>query len=328
MQGLTFPPMVTKALRASTGRIALTGAGGWIGKAALHMLEDALGEALQERVMLFGAAPRPVMLASGRVLQGHALPEIERLPPGEWLFFHFAFQTRDKVAQQPLEDYIAQNQAITAHVLAAAARVETKGLFMPSSGAVYKKDRSLDEDRSSNPYGALKVEDEKLFSALAASKGFPVVIPRVFNLAGPFINKVEHYALASMILAAQKGGPITIRAPHRVVRSYTHIADMIALSTALMLREGPSQTWLFDTAGEKQVEMDDLAQAVIAALECPGVRVERPPLQGDKEDVYVGEGALFHDHARALGLTLRDLATQIRDTAAYLAAQADRKSAA
>ena len=43
-----------------------------------------------------------------------------------------------------------------------------------------------------NTYGALKLEEEKLFSELANDKTC-VVIPRLFNASGPYIKNYELY---------------------------------------------------------------------------------------------------------------------------------------
>lgn len=325
---LSFPPLIAEALKNSHFSIALTGGGGWLGQAALEMLDTTFGEDLSRRVTVFGARPRMLSLRSGRNISSHALSDIEILPKAEWLFFHFAFLTRDKVGQQSLESYISGNEAITAHVARAIRNVGARGLFMPSSGAVYRVDKSLETDMEKNPYGALKVRDEKLFSSLAAEQGFTAVIPRLFNLAGPFINKVAHYALSSMILAAQKGGPITIRAPHHVVRSYTHVADLISLGTAILLNTPIPETFLFDTAGEEQVEMSQLAMAIITALGVDGLRLERPELDSSKEDVYCGDAVVYHELVRHYGIVLRSLQEQIKDTAAYLGECEENKNAA
>ena len=58
-------------------------------------------------------------------------------------------------------------------------------------------------------------------------------MPRVFNLAGPFINKIQIYALATMIGDALAGRPIEIRASHRVLRSYLHVGDCIDALSAV-----------------------------------------------------------------------------------------------
>lgn len=325
---LSFSPTLAQALKNSRFSIALTGGGGWLGQAALEMLDAVFGDDLPRRVTVFGSSPRMLTLRSGCSIASHTLSDIENLPKAEWLFFHFAFLTRDKVGQQSLESYISGNEAIAAHVARAIRNVGARGLFMPSSGAVYRADKSLETDMEKNPYGVLKVRDEKIFSELAVEQGFTAVIPRLFNLAGPFINKVQHYALSSMILAAQKGGPIVIRAPHRVVRSYTHVADLISLGAAILLNAQTPQTLIFDTAGTEQVEMSQLATAVIAALGASGLRIERPELDSSKEDVYYGDAANYHELAHQYGIVFRPLQEQIKDTAAYLGEIEKNKNAA
>jgi nucleoside-diphosphate-sugar epimerase len=76
----------------------------------------------------------------------------------------------------------------------------------------------------------LKLRDEAHFARLAAEKGIPLALIRVFNLAGPYINKVNTYALSSIILDVLRGGPVTLRASHPVIRSYVSIFDVIDLA--------------------------------------------------------------------------------------------------
>jgi nucleoside-diphosphate-sugar epimerase len=187
------------------------------------------------------------------------------LEKGQWLFLHFAYLTRDKVSTQNLDDYISGNRHISSTVMHAMRHIGCAGLFMPSSGAVYTKDRMIDADMQANPYGVLKYEDEVAFSKLANELNCTAVIPRVFNLAGPFINKTEHYAISSMIRAVLSNQSISIRAAHAVVRSYTHVGDIISLALALMMNKNIKQH-IFDTAGEKNVELSELAQEIIMVL--------------------------------------------------------------
>jgi UDP-glucuronate decarboxylase len=314
---LSFPPSVAASLRDSVLNVAVTGAGGWMGQAVLEMLESALGESFSSRVAAFGAASRKQELRSGTRIAIRPLADIVTLSGGAWLIFHCAFLTRDKLGLEMAETYIANNRAITRQMADACQQLDVRGVFMPSSGAVYRKDGALDDDMDANPYGVLKLEDEKIFAGIAARKNCAAIMPRVFNMAGPFVNKTHLYALASMIEAAQSGGPILIRAPHKVMRSFMHVKDILSIALAQMLDAPVKGAFVYDTAGEKVVEMADLARE-IAAIIRPDVAINRPPADETKQDIYVGDATVIHTLARRYVIFLAPLDAQIRDTADYL----------
>jgi UDP-glucuronate decarboxylase len=316
---LSFPPELARKLRESPCDVVVTGGGGWIGRAALEMLDGALGDDLLARVFVFGSRDRDLRLRSGRALPCRELIHIEAIGSRPAYFVHCAFLTKDRLADQSVESFIASNRAIGDLVAAAIEKSDARGLFMPSSGAVYKKGtHDLDNDAQANAYGVMKIADEKRFSALAAAKKTPLCLPRLFNLSGPFINKHDLYALASMIGDALTGGPIRIRAAHRVVRSYIHVADLATLGFSMLLDPQPGDRPVFDTAGGEALEIGDLAALVLKALGRAGQATLRPPLVEGNEDVYVGDGRAMRAMMRARGLPLRGMEQQIRDTAEYM----------
>jgi nucleoside-diphosphate-sugar epimerase len=309
---------IANQLRQSDVRIAVTGAGGWIGQTSLHVLADALGEAFQRRVFAFGSRERDLSLAGGRMLRCARLDDLPSLPRGRYLFLHCAFLTKERVAQMSNEAYVQANRAITVAVEAAVRRVETVGLFLPSSGAVYRADRSLETDFSANPYGAMKYADERHFAALSRELDFRLAAVRVFNLAGPFINKIGSYALASILADILHGGPIVLRAAQPVIRSYIHIEDLIALALADLLDDSRPAQAPFDTAGEVEIEVGDLALRCARLLECSDIAVQRPPQNSNVANRYVGDPAVMRRLARHYAIELASLDTQILDTARYL----------
>lgn len=219
-----------------------------------------------------------------------------------------------------MDEFIAGNKLISDSVAAAIEASDARGLFMPSSGAVYKKGTHvLDEDMQANPYGVMKHQDEERFLKIAKSKNMPVCIPRLFNLSGPFINKIELYALASMIALCMNGKEIIIRAPHRVFRSYIHVADLVSLGFSMLLTSQKDDVPIFDTAGAETVELTQLAEKIRDVMGKPKTPIQRPEIVTDKDDVYVGDGKQFLRMMDTHGLTLRSINVQIHDTAAYLA---------
>ena len=294
----------------------VTGASGWLGQAALEMLEALYGPQFQGRVMAFSNTAKPILLRSGKVVAAQRFSELAHfnLPPA--IILHCAFLTREHAQLQPLADYAAANREIRRVMLGMIQRNGALGVFVPSSGAVYRADRSLEFDEAANPYGVLKLEDEAAFVGVAQRFGFPCAVVRVFNLSGPFINKVSSYALASIIHDIQSGGPIRLNADIPVWRSYASVDDVINLAMALLLRGECLAP--FDTAGDEPIEIGDLARRVAVRMNRPDLPVARPMLTGRPGSYYLGEGGMFFTQAREAGLALRALDEQIMRTAAYM----------
>lgn len=297
--------------------IVVTGATGWLGMATLDRLEAQLGDQFASRVFAFASRHAEVRLRSGRTIACAPLNALSELGGGSYLFLHYAFVTKDRVNGQSLDEYVRLNEAIYATVSQIAQRVETTGFFYPSSGAVYRVDRSLEHDLEKNPYGALKARDEARFTRLAEDLRCPLVIARVFNLAGPYMNKLASYALGSILDDIIHHRPVVLRAAHRVVRSYVHVDDLIALALSC-LSEGAKSATKFDTCGEREIEIGDLAKLALDVLDNPGGQILRPPPSDQNEDRYVGDRATIAALAKKYGVEFRSLRQQVRDTADYL----------
>ena len=250
--------------------VVVTGGGGWLGQATLEMLESCLGPQVSTRVHVFASSRRSMRLRSGTQLDVHPLEELPRLRIDEHVLAHYAFATREFVAQMGVTDYVARNDEITDLVTGHVSRTRPVGILELSSGAVY-----LGDDLATNPYGVLKRRDEHLFFGLAQELSETgsrprLVVPRLFNLAGPFLNKPDHYVLGSIIRDIARGGPVQLHATRPVVRSYVHVRDLVDLAFSIMVRDGPTPLEAFDTAGEREVEVGELAQLATSVLGAAG----------------------------------------------------------
>jgi nucleoside-diphosphate-sugar epimerase len=312
MATLSFHPDYAEILRTTTTPIIVTGAGGWLGQAALEMFEAALGDALPARLIAFGATAREMTLRSGRKLPLHALRDLLNFSAPAPIFFHFAYLTREHASTQPVEAYIAANRDISALVQHFLGRNGCAGLFVPSSGAVY-----AGRDLAQNPYGVLKRDDEAGFATLAQRLDAPAVLARVFNLAGPFINKLDSYALACILLDILGGGPVSLRAAHPVWRAYADVGDVLNIALGCLLTGATPP--VFDTTGEP-VELSALAQRAGRLLTGNAPEILRPDWAQGPAERYLGCGESYGAIAKTLGLSLHDLDQQIIDTAAYLRA--------
>jgi len=297
--GLEFRPAFAAAIGSSP--VVITGAGGWLGQAALEMFAASVP---LSQIHAFGSAARMQKLRNGTSIAVEPLASLPALAVREAIIFHLAFLTREHAGNMPLAAYSEANRAISATVEAFVQTHGARGLFVPSSGAAYKA------DPVHNPYGSLKIEDEWRFAAL----GTPAVNMRVFNLSGPFINKLDSYALACIIRDLQANRPVTLHAGRPIWRGYAHVSDVLNIALGLILNS--TSPPVFDTWGEP-IELSTLAARAAGLLHKP-LTIERPEWQNDAADKYLGNDAAYLAHAYALGLEPASLDQQILDTAAYL----------
>ncbi|HWH83115.1 MAG TPA: NAD(P)-dependent oxidoreductase [Burkholderiaceae bacterium] len=315
---LRFLSPIAQRLRAGNERILVTGATGWLGRALLEMLGEAFGPALGARVRCFGSVPKMVRLRDGSSVAQHALADLETLPAQPSILFHFAYLTKEKTAAMTAAEYVERNRSISALTERAAAKVGADRVFLASSGAAAQALAAGAGVDSVHAYGALKLEDEALFRRYAESGAHRRVLAvRLFNLSGPYINKLGSYALSSFIEQARSNGVIEIKAAHRVVRSYTAVENLLATAMAHLLDEGAGRWSCIDTAGEREVEVGELAQRV-RALVGPQVDIRRPDVATDRVDRYVGDGSAYRSMAARLGVAQHPLDRQIEDTRDYL----------
>lgn len=313
---LSLTGAVATLMTRSQHPVIVTGAGGWLGRTFLEMLDNAAIPGMS--VAAFGKTGRQQVLRSGRTIECQPLALLDNLELDRPVILHCAFLTREQTAGMSLNDYVDANGAITDRVLAAARRMGAAGIFLPSSGAVYRADGGLETDIDRNPYGYLKVRDEQLFGALAASQHIPLSIIRIFNLGGPFVNKGDAYVLSSIIQDILAGRPITLRADRPVIRSYTHVVDVANLGLYGAWGGQGADATPFDTAGEMEVEVGDLAARVARVLGVADWPVHRPALSGQPANRYVGDGAHMRTLAGLSNMTIASLDKQIVDTARYL----------
>jgi len=312
-----FAPPALSLLRSDARRIVIVGARGWIGSTLLEFLCAALpADEFARRVACFGSTEAEIVLADGTRVVQQALEGLGTLPAAPTVLFHLAFLTKDKVADMDAAAYCAANRALSQTVFAALDRIGVDRLFVASSGAAAFAD---DPGSASDLrlYGALKCEDEERFSGWARERATTcrAAIGRIYSVSGPWMNKHETYALASFILDALAGRPITVLAPRRVLRSYVAVRELLSVVVAMLLcADGPT-VQSFATGGET-IELGDVA-AMVARV-CGGTVLRRPVTEPD-ENRYAGDAAAWAALLAHHGITHLPLEGQVAETAAWLA---------
>lgn len=313
MTALQLPATVGERLRASQAPVVVTGASGWMGRAALDLLEGALGPDFATRVQAFASAPKDVLLASGTVVQAAGLDTLARSDGERPIVLHFAFLTKDRVADLGVDRFVTANVAITTSVLTLLRERGCAGLLYASSGAAVSGPLA-GGDLAGDPYGTLKRLDELLFRQAVTDIGSRIAVTRVFALTGRYMTKPRYFALGDLLLQAIEGRDLVVRARHPVLRSYAAVADVVAVGLAHLVDGGDRE--LVVDVGADVVEVGELAERV-QALVGPALAVVRPPITG-AADRYTCDGAGYAAVASALGVELTPLDAQILETAEWL----------
>jgi UDP-glucuronate decarboxylase len=315
--GCTIGGAARDRLLASGKRIYVTGSSGWLGRCLLEALHTLFGaQRFAAQVRAISSAGGVVMLRDGTRVPTLPLADLAAHRDNDSLMCHFAYLTKEKALRMSLDDYVAANRHITRQVMDALDGLGCTGLFVPSSGAVYRPFVAEPELTPVNAYGRLKLEDEALARGWAeAVPGRSAVVCRVFNVSGPYINKYSDYALASAIECTLQDRPVAIRTALTTLRSFVATDELLSLALALMLGPLP-YIGTFDTAGEQTLELDEMVGIVQQTLG-HATPLQRPP-RSDVEDRYLGQRAPYAALLAQCGLPSVPLAEQILQTADYI----------
>ena len=306
---------MSAARPSATNRFVLTGPTGWIGRAMLakmHALGDPDALGADDRLALFGSRQGTIVAPDGPELEIRSLANIGPADVAGAHVIHLAYLTKDKMEQHGVDQFHRINTAIDDALLDAIAADRPASLFVASSGAA----QLAEDGRDAHPYGLAKLEQERRFLAWAEKSGVPTLCGRIFNLAGPHINKLESYAVSNFALQAMRGGPIRIEAKQPVFRSFLHVDDLCGIilrAARLRIRRDRP----IDLCGTEVLEMQDIAEMVSAAVG-GDIPIERPALTSASKSVYLGSGQDTRELALELGLNLARADVQVRDSVSWM----------
>lgn len=297
--------------------IVITGASGWIGSALLAHIARIRGSKWSDHVTLFGQSARLHHAPDGTEFEIRALDTIDSTDIEGAIVIHLAYLTKEKVGTLGERIFTDTNLTIDDHILGAIDGALPHAVFIASSGAAALAERGADR----HPYGMCKLRQEDRFLAWSAKSGVPVLAGRIFNLAGPYINKIESYAIGSFILQAQTKGVINIEAQMPIFRSFLHVDDLCAMIWGAA-HQGIGYKTPIDLCGAEVLEMGDIA-TLTAALYPKHIAVTRAQLHTDVANAYLGNFVQTKCLALQLGLDLAPFRDQLTDTIAWLSDHSD-----
>ena len=230
---------------------------------------------------------------------------------------NFAYLTKEKSEAIPVEDFIRINSYLSDLVSEQAKRIGVDNILTVSSGSVYGKEEQYVSDIDIDPYGVLKLREEILYSRIAEG-GSKVVIPRAFNVSGPYVYKAYLYMLPSFIYQALTSDAISITADNKIYRSFVAISELISVVIGAFGIIQRGEVLIFDTVGESEMEMGDLALKVKEIIN-RNVRIHRDNLNSEKRaNRYIGSREKYSSLIKELHIKELNLEDQILCTGEYL----------
>lgn len=229
------------------------------------------------------------------------------------IVIHLAYLTKEKVETLGERLFTDTNLAIDDRLLQVLELGRPRALFVASSGAA----KLAAEGADRHPYGLCKMRQEDRFLNWAAATGTPVIAGRIFNIAGPYINKVESYAIGSFAVQAVRTGTIRIDARVPVFRSFLHVDDLCTLIVEAGLR-GVGRHRAIDLCGAEAFEISDIAAAVARHIGIANISLSRDAIDWSRPSIYLGDPTHTKVLAMEVGGGLSAFDQQVVDTLAWL----------
>lgn len=302
-------------LAKPSSRVAVVGASGWVGMALADQVLAACPDLTPDRLRLFGSSARELEIGPHR-RRIEPLNANTRLGDGDWLVFHAAIIGGDRVAGGDPAEVRRRNDDLLDSVLALAETGGTRRLVAFSSGAASRIGTVSPARRA---YAVLKRDHEVAVAEWGRRTARAVLIPRVFNLGGPFINHIETYALGDFAQALSRHGRIAIGAANPVFRNFVHVSEMARVILDMAVDDTQSAE-PFDVGGAEVVELGALARAVGEALGQAEPVIARPEPGEGPGDWYVGDGLRYQSALFRRGEAPTPLTRIVADTVTYLEA--------
>lgn len=283
-------------------KIALTGAGGWLGTELLEVLLRQHGnKVLKDSVVCFGSRKRTAKLSDGTEISIHDLAD--EFQETDFVgVVHLAFQTRDKVAILGDEKYCYENLKITSKAIELIEISKPNWVATVSSGAVNAYPGGpLENNVISNPYGFTKRIEETLLQTAAEVVGANLAIGRLWGAMGKFMPPNPAYAVSDFISAGLLGRNIVVNSTNKVFRRYVDAGEFMEVLVRTAERQKNST---FDSGGHL-VELGELASLVAAKTNTEvQPRTFKP---GAEDNVYYPISEKFEELALKFGVELASL---------------------
>ena len=291
--------------------IVISGGTGWIGQSLVEELIES-EYCTTEQIILISSKNENIKI-SNEIIRTNTWENLD-FESQVQCYFDLAFQTQDKLAVLGEAKYVKENEQIIEKSVNFIKIYKPESIFLASSGAVYGEDLSS-TPKPISTYGRLKLMQELRISNTAAEENINLIIGRLFNLSGRYINKFQTFAIAQMINSAMNQGFIKVLANHQVFRRYSDINQLIRLILKLL----NSKTNVVFDSGGPLIELRELASEIKKIVN-PSTKLEYNKIdeQIPADEYYSRSNKyenLLNEHLREAPIKMSD---QILNTFQYM----------
>jgi NAD dependent epimerase/dehydratase len=263
-----------------SSKIAVTGAGGFIGS---HLAEMLVTHGYRVRAMVeYNSASSwgcledldPELLADVEVVLGDV-----RDPDSVFSFMegvdavcHLAALIAIPYSYQAPGSYLATNAGGTLNVLQAARRLGTARVILTSTSEVYGTALSvpITENhplQAQSPYAASKIAADKLGESYHLSFGVPLVTLRPFNTYGP--RQSARAVIPSVVSQLAAGQRVIALGALEPTRDFNFVQDTAAAFEAVLRApEGAVLGRVFNAGSGREISVRDTVHLIAAGMGC------------------------------------------------------------
>jgi len=288
--------------------IMITGASGWIGRATLEYFYKIFQDDIEKFIFPISASQKNIKLSNNFSIKTYDY-QYNFDKNKAYVILHYSYPTKARLETLSDDEFNKNCQQIKTSISKIIQNYQIKSLIFPSSGAIYNQN---------NLYAKNKIDDELYLLELSEKYNFNIMIPRIFNIGGPFINQPQIYALNNFILQTKANKKIIINANNDVFRSYVHVNNLIDLFFKWLIDKDKETPLIFDVSHPNKIEIKDLARKIseVLKIDCEIIAPNFNPQ--NPSDYYVGDHNKILSLCQKYQINLVDLEQIILDTNLFL----------